>query len=164
MLDHIEELRTITDVATDVLMEISEETAGCSPAPGKWSPKEILGHMIDSATHNHHRILEASTKEQVFFGGYDQDTWVATHQYKSYSWHALIQFWKYYNLHICQLVRNLSPEILSRNNISYGYSLMSGKREDQTGNISIECIFKDYVIHLKHHLRQITFPSRVRQY
>ena len=38
---------------------IPEAQFSFKPSPKKWSKKEILGHLIDSATNNHHRFIRA---------------------------------------------------------------------------------------------------------
>jgi hypothetical protein len=53
------------------------------PAPDRWSKKEILGHLIDSAANNHQRFVRAQGTPRLEFPGYEQEFWVATQAYAS---------------------------------------------------------------------------------
>src|SRR5262245_33989894 len=68
-------LRRTIDEALPRLRAISEHDAGRPPAPGKWSPKQVVGHLIDSATNNHHRFVRAQ-EGPLTFPPYEQDHWV----------------------------------------------------------------------------------------
>jgi len=73
------ELKTLDAVLKVVprrLREISPESAARRPDPNQWSPKQELGHLIDSAMNNHQRIVRASSKTRSIFPGYDSDYWV----------------------------------------------------------------------------------------
>lgn len=41
--------RRMVDRAVERLLAYSDQEAAARPAPGKWSRKEIIGHLIDSA-------------------------------------------------------------------------------------------------------------------
>src|SRR6185503_3729287 len=58
------------------LRAITDDAASTRPAPGKWSPKEIVGHLIDSAVNNQARFVRAQLQDDLIFPGYDQDAWV----------------------------------------------------------------------------------------
>ena len=84
-------LRAVLDQIEPMLRALSESAAAARPRPGKWSPKEILGHLIDSAGNNQQkfvRTLAAST--HLDFPGYEQDAWVAVQKYQSADWPELI--------------------------------------------------------------------------
>jgi hypothetical protein len=55
--EYVTDLRTMVDRAAEELRAISDAVAGARPAPGKWSVKEIVGHLIDSAANNHQRFV-----------------------------------------------------------------------------------------------------------
>ncbi|MBK9046740.1 MAG: hypothetical protein IPL74_08565 [Bacteroidetes bacterium] len=56
----------------NVLIQIEDEMAKKSLQ--KWSKKEILGHLIDSATNNHQRFVRGQF-ETVPEISYDQNNW-----------------------------------------------------------------------------------------
>ncbi|MEM6381002.1 MAG: DinB family protein, partial [Bacteroidota bacterium] len=49
---------------------LDDERSAKSPAPGKWSPKQLIGHLIDSASNNHQRFVRANFKDDLCFPGY----------------------------------------------------------------------------------------------
>src|SRR6185369_15342018 len=72
-MTHSDHLRAIIDRATPLLLGMSDDVASAPTAPEKWSRKQIIGHLIDSATNNHQRFVRV---EPDGFH-YDQDAWVA---------------------------------------------------------------------------------------
>ena len=72
-----ERLRAAVLEAHPHLSAISDSDAATPPAPGKWSPKQVIGHLIDSASNNHRRFVRANFVDDLIFPGYDQETWVA---------------------------------------------------------------------------------------
>lgn len=71
--------------------------------------KQILGHMIDSASNNHQRMIRLQYNSNLTFPDYrqDNDLWMALQDYQHADWNTLIQLWKYYNLHMIQVVRSV---------------------------------------------------------
>src|SRR5258708_13783681 len=114
MREAIQDFRNIIESSSNRLLEISEEQSAIHPAPGKWSPKQIVGHLIDSAANNHQRFVRAQFKDDLVFVGYEQEEWVAVQQYQRESWPELIQLWKSFNLHIAHLVEHIPEEKLKR--------------------------------------------------
>ena len=70
------ELREAIAAATPRLLALSDAEAAKAPAPGKWSPKQVLGHLIDSASNNHQRFVRAQFTDDLVFAGYQQEPWV----------------------------------------------------------------------------------------
>ena len=64
---------------------------------GKWVPKEILGHLIDSAANNHQRFVRARFADPFNSPGYDQNAWVAVHAYRERPWAELVDLWAAHN-------------------------------------------------------------------
>ena len=72
--------------------------------------KQILGHLIDSASNNHQRMVRLQySKDLLFFPDYrqDKDLWIALQDYQNADWENLIQLWKFYNLHIIQVIKSV---------------------------------------------------------
>ena len=55
--------QTIAENYTKLAL-INNADATAPRAVGKWSPKEIIGHLIDSAANNHHRVREAHGEQR----------------------------------------------------------------------------------------------------
>ena len=77
--------------------------------------KQILGHLIDSAANNHQRIIRLQYNEKLIFPDYQQDNdlWIALQDYQNEDWTTIIQLWKYYNLHMIQVINSVDPKKLN---------------------------------------------------
>jgi hypothetical protein len=133
----------ILDTIPTQLRAFSEEEFSSIPAPSKWSKKQIIGHLIDSATNNHHRFVRAQFDDKPTIL-YEQESWNEYSYYQSMSQEHIISFWEMYNRHIVELTQRIPTELLSRE------CMMSDGK-----GYSIAWLFEDYVRHLEHHLRQI---------
>ena len=147
----IEELSVIIDEFTIKIGAIPDDQFSAKPNPTKWSKKEVLGHLIDSA-HNNLRRFICGQYESTPKITYDQNFWVAASNYGGWSKENIIQLWRLVNEQICEVLRTM-PEQNSK------LLCNTGKSEIQLH--SIEWLAEDYVKHLKHHLNQIipaSFP------
>ncbi len=110
MLDYADDLRkTVSRVAT-LLAGVPEEAAARRPAPGKWSAKEIIGHLVDSASNNHQRFVRAQFQDDLVFPGYAQDEWVAVQRYQEAPWPHLLTLWRDFNLHLARVIEATPAE------------------------------------------------------
>jgi hypothetical protein len=115
------------------------------PLPGKWSNKEIIGHLIDSAQINLQRFIRC-TYEEGFKLTYEQDAWVAVQRYQDTDINDLLDLWALLNRQIIRVLENYPADRLNtRCDVS--------KREPNLQ--TVEWLANDYVEHLKHHLKQI---------
>ncbi|MHA4740090.1 DinB family protein [Dyadobacter sp. MSC1_007] len=136
-------LRWLCEIIPTLIKAIPESDFTSKPAPGKWSKKEILGHLIDSAANNHQRFIRIQAEnEPVIF--YDQDQWNTLSHYNETESDQVIQLWKWYNLHLASLAEVIPPENLSKNG-----SGRDGQKH------TLKWYIDDYVEHMEHHLRQI---------
>lgn len=126
----------------DILGKLTEEEMSHKVSPIKWSKKEILGHLIDSATNNHHRIIRGQFEENPVIV-YDQDQWNRYGHYQKMETSKIIDFWLAYNQHLIGLIKRISIENLDRK-VVLGGEL-----------VTIAYLIEDYVQHLEHHLRQV---------
>ena len=90
MKEVAEDLRRIVDREAKRLEAIPPERARQPLAPGKWSPQEIIGHLVDSASNNHGRFVRAQLADDLTFPGYDQEAWVRMQKYAESDWRALL--------------------------------------------------------------------------
>jgi hypothetical protein len=121
-----------------------EAKASQKPQPDKWSRKEILGHLIDSASNNHQRFVRARYLKDSNFLSYEQKEWVSIQRYNSCSWKELLDFWKSYNLHLAHVIEHMPMD-----------SLQVSGTLGASGEVTIGYIIVDYLGHMQHHLRQI---------
>jgi hypothetical protein len=139
----ISKLEFICETIPDKLFKLEERLFNEKISPNKWSKKEILGHLIDSATNNHHRFVKGQY-EILPKISYDQNKWNELNFYQLTEKNQLIDFWTLYNKHLLIIFKNIKSENL--------------KNEINTGgieNCTIEFLINDYIEHLEHHLNQI---------
>jgi DinB superfamily len=136
-------LASVVTHALPLLSAIPEDAAAKKPAPNKWSKKEILGHLIDSAANNHQRFMRLQLQTEISLPGYDQDDWVRLNHYQQRTWNEIVTLWSAYNRHLASVIESLDDSAL-------GHVWHS-----PDGDVTLEFIASDYVRHLKHHLAQI---------
>jgi len=138
------ELVGVVETSSAKLRLLHETEVTLKPAPGKWSKKEILGHLLDSATNNHQRFIRAQMTEEFVFPGYDGDEWVRRQDYNSKPWMELVDLWRLFNRHVAHTMRNIPGEKLEML-----CKIGSGDP------VTLGFIVEDYLTHLKHHLAQL---------
>ena len=144
----------MNEVASQIRSEIAEAEPRLSglnhnevarrPSPKRWSKKEILGHLIDSAANNHQRFVRAVDNAAAEFPTYDQVEWVRVQRHNETPWTSLVALWYAYNDHLCRVIERL-PE-------SSGSSPCNIGKEQP---VPLDFVVKDYLRHLRHHLAQI---------
>ena len=77
--------------------------------------KQIVGHMIDSASNNHQRMIRLQYNSMLTFPDYrqDNDLWISLQNYQNEDWNNLVQLWKYYNLHMIQVIQSVDQTKLT---------------------------------------------------
>ena len=142
------ELAEIVISVSTKLAQMDDAQASARPAANEWSRKEIVGHLIDSATNNHQRFVRAQIGETLDFPGYDQEGWVARQAYNDGSWNQLIEFWKAYNLHLCWVIRNIPAEAHAR-----------VCKIGDNPPVTLEGLVQGYLRHIRAHLVQLRLEN-----
>lgn len=148
-------LRDVIANAAPLLRAVPAERASISLAPGKWSPKEIIGHLIDSASNNHGRFVRAQLSTGLRFQGYAQDEWVRVQHYRDANWTALIDLWMAINLHIAWVMERTPESVRLTGRADHNLHEVGFRDLSEGGPATLDWFMRDYVEHLKHHLRQI---------
>ncbi|MCC6461664.1 MAG: DinB family protein [Saprospiraceae bacterium] len=146
LLNLIAELAEATHLYAERLSALPETSFTRRPAPDKWSPKEIIGHLVDSAQNNIQRFVRAQYEEQPVHILYRQNDWVALQHYQAYPAADLLSLWVLLNRHLAHIWRHMPPE---------AWAIPCRIGPSATETISLEDLAADYLRHLQHHLAQI---------
>jgi len=131
------------------LLALSEEIISDRKNNQDRSTRQILGHLFDSASNNTHRIVHLQYRENpMSFPNYategNNDRWIAIQDYQHEDWANLIQLWKYANLHLVHVIRNVDGAKLENQWIS-GESKL----------ISLQGMIEYYLPHFELHLKEM---------
>jgi hypothetical protein len=138
------ELVEVVKTVSQRLENVSEEEASVRPSANDWSKKEIVGHLIDSATNNHHRFIRAQQEDELVFPAYEQEEWVRLQEYITSSWEQLVSLWRLYNLHLAHIVRHISSE-----------KLETVCRIGSNEPVTLRYLVEDYLVHMRQHVKQL---------
>ncbi|MDX1935962.1 MAG: DinB family protein [Flavihumibacter sp.] len=140
--DAINRLEYLCNTIPALLTSIHNDTFSEKVSPDKWSKKEIIGHLIDSATNNHQRFVRVQFEDSPRIA-YDQNRWNKYNFYQQIDGQQIIDFWTAYNRQILELIRRIPNENL--------------KLVCRVGDsfLTLDFLINDYVEHLEHHLKQV---------
>ena len=144
MKETVDKLRKVIDEGSRHLSAVTEIESERRPGPGKWSKKEVLGHLIDSASNNHQRFVRAQETQPLSFPGYTQNFWVNSQAYQNESWKDLVSLWASFNTHLAHVISNI-PEDRWKSICQIG----------SNQPVTLKWLAEDYVQHAEHHLQQI---------
>lgn len=136
-------LNEIVNSSSAQMKKLSVQDWNFRRSPEKWSKKEILGHLIDSASNNHQRFVRAQYGDKTPIS-YEGDAWVSLQNYHDVPASNLVGLWAFYNLHLAHIISNIPKE-------KYHVEFHADPKEPQT----LEWLVQDYIHHLTHHLKQI---------
>lgn len=134
------------------LVGIPDKTASVSEGASSWSIKETLGHLIDSASNNHQRMVRLQYNRRLDFPDYQRENelWVGIQRYATEDWLLLVELWKYFNLHIAHVIESVDPD-------SLGHTWDNG----QGVLVSLEDIIIGYLDHVLLHMKDIRHKAAV---
>jgi DinB superfamily len=143
------------DAAEPLLRAMTDAESARAPASGKWSPRQIIGHLIDSATNNHQRFVRGALQDELVFPGYAQEAWVALQQYQEAQWSELLTLWAAYNRRISAVMTAIPPEARRRVRAKHNLDLIAMRAPANEAEATLEYLMNDYVDHLEKHMQQI---------
>jgi len=118
--------------------------------PGGWSRKQVLGHLIDSASNNHQRFVRAAQQASLEFPAYDQDGNIRVEVPQEADWSVLVALWAAYNRYLAHVISHLPPS-----------KLETICRIGSGQPVTLSFVANDYLTHMVHHLRQIGVADSV---
>lgn len=138
-------LHATVDEALRLFAAADDTRTRLRAGPGKWSPREVLGHLVDSACNNHRRFVMAQSPSLARFDGYEQNAWVARQRYHEVPWRDLVALWAAYNRHLAHVIAVTPAAALAH----------AATSPDGASQITLGFLMEDYVRHARHHLDQL---------
>lgn len=143
------EIRQVIETEESFLHSLDEEIITSKFNCQNRSIKQIVGHMIDSASNNLHRIVHLQYNDiPLIYPDYaingNNDRWIAIQNYQEEDWQILIQLWKYSNLHITHVMQYIHPDKINN-------TWLTSPEEE----VSLKDMVMDYPRHLKLHIKEI---------
>ncbi len=136
-----ERLAAVLRDAMPWLVTISETEANVPECEGKWSGKQVIGHLTDSAVNNLRRMILLQIEPGQSLGGYEQMAWVSLQHYAEREWAQVLALWFALNEHVAWTIAHMEKVRLANRGVVEGQSLTLG------------FLIEDYVAHMEHHLR-----------
>jgi hypothetical protein len=138
-----ESLATVVREIMPWLASLSD-TDACRPErAGKWSAKQVMGHLTDSAVNNLGRIVRMQLEPNTHLPGYDQASWVRVQDYETRDWPEVLGLWFALNEHIVWTIAHVDKNALTNRAVVAG------------GMVTLGFLIEDYVAHMQHHLRAL---------
>jgi len=144
--ESIERLEFLGKTIPPLLLQISETEFSEKQNPIKWSKKEIIGHLIDSATNNHHRIVRGQFEFRPKIT-YDNAVWNPGNHYQQMTAKQIVSFWTAYNVYLSELIKHIPVDKMS-NEVETG-------EEGDHNIMTLEKVIIDYIDHMEYHLKQV---------
>jgi len=139
-----EKLSSVIDAAEPKLRRIDSNESAKPILSGGWSRRQVMGHLIDSASNNHQRFVRAAQQPSLEFPGYDQEGNVRVQQPQQADWPMLVSLWVAYNRYLAHIIAHLPDSKLET-------PCRIGAKEP----VTLAFVAEDYLAHLVHHLKQI---------
>lgn len=139
----------LVDELEDILKSANKDVASTKQNSQNRTVKQIVGHLVDSASNNTHRVIHLQYQPSpLIFPDYANlgvnDKWIAIQDYYNYNWDDLVQLMKYTNIHIANVIKNIDRSKLQN-------KWISALKEQYT----LEEMIVDYPLHFKLHLDEI---------
>ncbi len=149
-----QDLRRTVEAAGATLAGFSEERASTPRAPGKWSPKQVIGHLVDSACNNHGRFILARGRDDLVFEGYDENAWEEAQSYQNADWQDLVELWRLYNLHLARVIEETPSDCAQKSRWPHSLDRIAWRTVPAGEPTTLAYLMRDYVGHLRHHVGQ----------
>jgi len=117
---------------------------------GGWTRKQIVGHLLDSATNNRQRFVRAATDGRYAGPQYAQEAWVAAHGYAEQDWETLLRWWQTEHEILAAVVDRIPEDRLQAECAVGG-----------DAPVTLRFLIEDYLAHQRWHFGQMTGGATV---
>jgi hypothetical protein len=132
------------DLLRSELAQVPVELADVPWRAGGWTRKQIVGHLLDSATNNRQRFVRAVTHGHYDGPRYPQEAWVAAHGYAEQRWETLVRWWQAEHEILVAIVERITQDRLSTKCVMA-----------EEAPVTLQFLVEDYIVHQRLHFEQI---------
>jgi DinB superfamily len=144
MLELSSRLEDLTARSGREFAAFTDSEAAQPAIAGGWSRKQVLGHLIDSASNNHQRFVRALLQDELRWPAYDQAGCVRVQHFQDASWNNLVRLWTSFNSLLAHVLAHV-PDAKRKTRCIIG----------DGAAMTLEELAEDYLVHMEHHLDQI---------
>jgi len=137
-------LRSVIDAAEPKLRKTNAADTTKPVLAGGWSRKQVIGHLIDSASNNHQRFVRALLQDELRWPNYEQEGCVRVERFQQARWSDLVQLWASYNRFLAHILAGVPDE--KRGTLCF---------IADNPALTLEELAADYLVHMEHHLEQL---------
>lgn len=145
----------LVERTADALAGWPPERVDAPLRPGGWTPRDMLVHLVDSASNNHGRFVRAGLGGELRFSGYEQDAWVALQRGPRPPWDELVTLWRLFNRHVARVMGAVPEDVRTRVHAEHGLSEVAWENPPADAPGTLEFFMRDYAAHLAHHLHAL---------
>lgn len=135
------QLEGVVTAAMVWLRALSDAQASVPERAGKWSAKQVIGHLTDSAVNNLGRIVRMQIAPGLKLQGYEQEEWVALQHYAEREWGKVLEVWTVLSGQVAWAVAHVDK------------AKLGDKAEVEGSELTLGFLIEDYIAHMEHHLR-----------
>jgi len=106
-----------------LLSPLSEQQAAFAYAPGKWSIKEVVGHLTDGERVFAYRALRIGRNDKTPLPGFEQDDYVATANFNERTLSSLLEEFAAVRQASVQLFKNFAEKEWQRRGTANGQEI-----------------------------------------
>jgi len=136
--------RADLDEVHQALISVPEVLADVPWREGGWTRKQIVGHLLDSASNNRQRFVRAASEGSYKGPKYAQDAWVAAHGYADQPWRLLLDWWETEHEILIAVVDHIPEDRLG-----------TQCTLDENAPVTLRFLIEDYVEHQRWHVKQL---------
>ncbi|MGA7245412.1 MAG: DinB family protein [Terracidiphilus sp.] len=144
MTEVAQAFRADLDDVHRALLSVPASLADVPWREGGWTRKQIVGHLLDSATNNRQRFVRATSDGSFNGPNYVQDAWVAAHGYADQPWGTLLGWWEAEHEILMAVVDRIPDSRLDAACVM-----------DEDAPVTLRFLIEDYVAHQRWHLKQL---------
>jgi hypothetical protein len=139
--DIISAMKNQSDELSEIFSQISDEKGFYRYAEGKWSIKELLGHLIDGERVFAYRALRFARADKTELAGFDQDPYIENANFDAVNMQDLLEEMLSLRKANTLFFNNLNDEAWSRTGVA------------SENEISVRALAYIMVGHIRHHVK-----------